>query len=285
MEPSRLRKRHSSTEGEIILCSFSSCDLPEAGHCFNCRSAHYCSREHQSADWKTHKPYCLLYKREEFLKEGTGKEETRTVTEISVTASRDVKPGRQISSESPAVTFPNIDYKSTEFTDEYAFQLLSENQPLNIFQPKSPEVCFGCYKVETGGLPWVCYYCGLPLCSTQCEKATAHRSECHVIGHLAPKGGFSHVAVRYLYLDIAVLRILLLKENDKITFDNLMMLSKDPRIYSYQKGRDFNLMFNGSGVLKFLSISSAYTADTTALVQAALIALVMGHVNIHQHPT
>ena len=39
-------------------CAFPSCHQPGVNTCSQCKRIQYCSREHQKADWKLHKPMC-----------------------------------------------------------------------------------------------------------------------------------------------------------------------------------------------------------------------------------
>lgn len=55
----------SSTDTSPIACAFPGCSTVAAlfKKCAGCKSVRYCSRKHQKADWKRHKPMCTALKR------------------------------------------------------------------------------------------------------------------------------------------------------------------------------------------------------------------------------
>jgi len=94
---------------------------------------------------------------------------------------------------------------------------------------------------------------------------------------------FVHPAVRYLYMDISTLRILLLKRTNEIIFERVMMLALDPRVVNYRDSRDS--IIRTSNALQLLPISSSFAEDVQMVLDACMIALVMGHVSVDIHNT
>jgi len=54
--PAETDPKTNITNSEAKFCVI--CNLPSTASCSKCGRAHYCSREHQVQDWKTHKARC-----------------------------------------------------------------------------------------------------------------------------------------------------------------------------------------------------------------------------------
>jgi len=162
------------------LCSLPGCTLSGIGSCFFCIDKSYCSKEHQMKDWPIHKEKCFPYERHTTNLKEYGQYVTHTVLK----ASRDLRPGQSVTIEKPAVTFPNIDYNSPEFTDEHGFRFLMEEFPPIMYLPVKPQVCFGCNKAIPDGLKYCCNRCRIPICSNHCEEAWVHKEECEILSTL-----------------------------------------------------------------------------------------------------
>ena len=51
-------RAHHAASASSHLCSLPGCTSPAPYMCSKCRSAYYCSEDHQMTDWKRHKPEC-----------------------------------------------------------------------------------------------------------------------------------------------------------------------------------------------------------------------------------
>ncbi|XP_075980478.1 SET and MYND domain containing, arthropod-specific, member 1 [Anticarsia gemmatalis] len=124
------------SEGSCMVCL-----SPAINKCSGCQNVHYCSREHQKLDWKTHKFQCTPAKLKEDAKLGRYME-----------ATREIKPGDVVMKEKPLITGPS--------------------------QNTAP-VCLGCYKLLEEGKVVTCEKCGWPFCSKQCTTKPEHTPECY----------------------------------------------------------------------------------------------------------
>ncbi|CAB3234455.1 unnamed protein product [Arctia plantaginis] len=125
-----------TSEGSCMVCL-----SPAINKCSGCQIAHYCSRDHQKQDWKTHKFQCVPFKVKEDQKLGRYLEATRAI-----------KTGDVVLKEKPLLTGP---------------------------AQVTPPVCLGCYKLLEEGKTVACEKCGYPFCSSECTAKQEHIPECH----------------------------------------------------------------------------------------------------------
>lgn len=116
------------------------CEKPALQKCGGCHSVHYCSREHQKADWKSHKKMCKPFK-----------VCTDEIFGRHLVALRDIKPGEIVLQERPLIWGPS-----------------------QITVP----VCLGCGNIIREKEFKPCRKCGWPVCSELCEKSPSHIPEC-----------------------------------------------------------------------------------------------------------
>ncbi len=51
--------KHAPNKQVLDLCSFPGCQIVSKFRCSRCQQARYCGKDHQTADWKAHKPRCM----------------------------------------------------------------------------------------------------------------------------------------------------------------------------------------------------------------------------------
>jgi len=163
-------------DGDQFICA--QCGAAANQRCTGCHITFYCSREHQKLHWKLHKSQCCAYK--VCSSPSLGR---------YLVATRDLKPGEMIISETPLVIGP---------------------------QAVTPPVCLACYKPVTN--KYVCPKCGWPMCNEKCAKSPVHEAECNLTQIRGspiqmPAGVFNKPYP--VYEVITILRCLYLKQ----TFD------------------------------------------------------------------
>jgi len=97
-------------------------------------------------------------------------------------------------------------------------------------------VCVGCMGHQVGHY---CVGCGWPVCGTQCsERDTHRRQECHLLARLSKETNI------WQYEVVAVLRLLLLREEDELVWDqiDLLMDHDRPRRENIQEWKMFQTM-------------------------------------------
>uniref|UniRef100_A0A336N0L6 CSON008066 protein n=1 Tax=Culicoides sonorensis TaxID=179676 RepID=A0A336N0L6_CULSO len=137
----------------MAFCAF--CEANDAAMtCSGCKSATYCSVEHQKSHWKTHKEECRAYKI--FDDKMTGR---------YLVTTRDISADSFIMSESPLVVGPKWS--------------LEEQDRL---KPVIP--CVGCFNPVPIYASTRCPVCNWPACSTKCEglqNEKLHGLECGIL--------------------------------------------------------------------------------------------------------
>ena len=92
-----MRLSHHVMEGDTDIDQFicAQCGCAANQRCTGCHVTFYCSREHQKLHWKVHKSQCCAYK-------------VCSSPDIGryLVATRDLKPGEMIISETPLVIGP-----------------------------------------------------------------------------------------------------------------------------------------------------------------------------------
>jgi len=121
---------------EQFVCA--QCAGPANQRCTGCHITFYCSRDHQKQHWKKHKSSCCAYK--VCVSPDIGR---------YLVATRDLKPGEMVISETPLVMGP-----------------MAVTVPL----------CLACYKPADG--KFSCPKCGWPMCNATCAKSQMHEPEC-----------------------------------------------------------------------------------------------------------
>jgi len=162
--------------------------------CGLCKSTYYCGIEHQQADWKIHKKFCLPYR---LTSVGIGSD---GVPVSAAVACRGIPEGQLIFSEKPVLVFPMADTlpenQYTHILDAPCVRNRVEemkDRRRKSFSPctSSFPACIGCLKVvpvtsttiKMNGVPRnSCSKCALPLCSYHCQFLLAHQAgECEAI--------------------------------------------------------------------------------------------------------
>jgi len=123
---------------EQFICA--QCGGAANQRCTGCHITFYCSRDHQKLHWKKHKSSCCAYK-------------VCTCPELGryLVATRDLKPGELVLSETPLVIGP---------------------------QAVTVPLCLTCYKPSDG--KFSCPKCGWPMCNTSCASQPVHEAECEL---------------------------------------------------------------------------------------------------------
>jgi len=122
--------------GEQFVCA--QCGGAANQRCTGCHITFYCSRDHQKQHWKKHKSSCCAYK--VCSSPSLGR---------YLVATRDLKPGEMVISETPLVIGP---------------------------QAVTIPICLACYKPATS--KYACTQCGWPMCNANCSKSEVHQAEC-----------------------------------------------------------------------------------------------------------
>jgi len=125
-------------DGDVEQFVCAQCGGAANQRCTGCHITFYCSREHQKLHWKKHKSSCCAYK-------------VCSSAELGryLVATRDLKPGELVISETPLIIGP---------------------------QAVTIPVCLACYKPSDGRFS--CTKCGWPMCNATCAKSPVHESEC-----------------------------------------------------------------------------------------------------------
>lgn len=179
---------HSIWDGMNNPCEIKDCVNLANKKCSQCKTAFYCTEDHQRLDWKKHKNECIPYRME-----------SRFGDDVSVAvASRHIPAGQKIFSDKPLLVLPVAD-PDNDFVNVMDVPCVrnrvkctadlnsleedsSRNEPV-ICTANQP-ACFGCLKsVEFIGPPrYKCSRCQLPLCSYKCHLDTIHQAtECQAV--------------------------------------------------------------------------------------------------------
>jgi len=186
---------HDQEGVEQFVCAH--CSGPANQRCTGCHITFYCSRDHQKQHWKKHKSSCCAYK-------------VCFSTEIGryLVATRDLKPGEMVVSETPLVI-----------------------GPMAVTVP----ICLACYKVSDG--KFSCPKCGWPMCNATCAKSQAHEPECSLT---ASRGSPLQMPANCynkpypIYEVVTILRSLYLKQSSAGKWKKLQELE------SHEQGRRKN---------------------------------------------
>jgi len=169
-----------------FMCAY--CQVQANQRCTGCHETFYCSREHQKLHWKKHKNHCCAFKA------------CTSNLEMGryIIATRDLKPGELILTESPIVIGP---------------------------QAVTPPVCLACYKPVNGS--YICSRCGWPMCNEACSTSPNHKPECEMTlarGH-PMKIDIGNAAKPFpLYETVAIMRCLSLKITSPEKYKALLAL-------------------------------------------------------------
>lgn len=147
---------------QVAECAF--CGELANNKCQNCLSVAYCSREHQKAHWKDHRPFCSLY---EVVLSPSGV--------YTIVAKTNIKRGEVIWIEEPCFTVP---FSTNEELNLLQFQPESEeNQKMSLGSLtvdeyetnicRFPVICLGCSTYIYGENISECK-CGWPICGEDC---------------------------------------------------------------------------------------------------------------------
>jgi len=228
-------------DGEQFICA--QCGAAANQRCTGCHVTFYCSRGCQKSHWKIHKSQCCAYK-------------VCSSPELGryLVATRDLKPGEMIISETPLVMGP---------------------------QAVTIPVCLACYKPATS--KYVCPKCGWPMCSEKCAKSAVHEAECNLTQIRGspiqmPAGVFNKPYP--VYEVITILRCLYLKQSFDAKWKKLKELEphEEARKKNGKYDRDVATMVRV--IREFLKIP-----ETTFTTQEILDVCGVLNVNAHEVPT
>lgn len=179
---------------EIPTCEV--CQQPANQTCGGCKLVYYCSKAHQKLGWREgHKFKCCAFKIQY----------SDTLGRYMI-ATRDIQPGEMILKEKPAVIGPKM---------------------------TGPPECLGCgKKLEPQKIGdqydfYKCSVCNWPMCDSKCEKADVHKAECKVMSERKYKCTVKYDGpdrIEAAYCVISPLRVLLMKENNPMQFENIINL-------------------------------------------------------------
>jgi len=226
-------------DGDQFICAMCGCAANQ--RCTGCHVTFYCSREHQKQHWKVHKSQCCAYK-------------VCSSPDLGryLVATRDLKPGEMIISETPLVMGP---------------------------QAVTIPVCLACYKPATN--KYTCK-CGWPMCNATCAKAQCHEGECNLTQIRGspiqmPAGIFNKPYP--VYEVITILRCLYLKQSCEAKWKKLKELEphEDARKKNGKYDRDAATMVRV--IREFLKIP-----ETTFTTQEILDVCGILNVNAHEVP-
>jgi len=229
------------TDLDQFICAQCGCAANQ--RCTGCHVTFYCSREHQKLHWKVHKSQCCAYK-------------VCSSPDIGrfLVATRDLKPGEMIISETPLVMGP---------------------------QAVTIPVCLACYKPATN--KYLCPKCGWPLCNSSCAKAAAHEAECTLTAARGspiqmPSSAFNKPYP--VYEVVTILRCLHLKQTSEQKWKKLRELEphEDARKKNGKYERDMSTMVRV--IREFLKIP-----ETTFSTQEIQDVCGILNVNAHEVPT
>lgn len=149
-----------------ILGLCAVCGEKAQSTCQSCMSVTYCSREHQIAHWKDHRPFCVLYEVAQNPIEG-----------CHIVAKTNIKKGEVVLIEEPYFVSP---YSADEHFQMLNFETVSEenrnmevgNYTVEEYEAnvcKFPLVCVGCstYLEHDNGA--MCK-CGWRICEQDCQE-------------------------------------------------------------------------------------------------------------------
>jgi len=228
------------TDTDQFICAQCGCAANQ--RCTGCHVTFYCSREHQKLHWKVHKSQCCAYK-------------VCSSPDIGryLVATRDLKPGEMIISETPLVIGP---------------------------QAVTIPVCLACYKPATN--KYLCPKCGWPMCSSTCAKASVHEAECSLTAARGspiqmPSNAFNKPYP--VYEVVTILRCLYLKQTSEAKWKKLRELEphEEARKKNGKYERDMSTMVRV--IREFLKIP-----ETTFSTQEIQDVCGILNVNAHEVP-
>ncbi|CRK99828.1 CLUMA_CG013136, isoform A [Clunio marinus] len=181
----------------MIDKSCVKCEKPSNSFCTNCKLVHYCSRECQKADWKTHKTQCRPFEIKKDEKFGR-----------YLKANRDVEADTIVVSEPPCIIGPKW---NNEDEDPSSFTFF----------------CVGCFEALKD-LRTKCPNCLWPCCSEECIGLISeelHAIECAFLK--AGRGPANKTSIKsvkeYFRQDaLLALKILILQRRNPKKFKSLM---------------------------------------------------------------
>lgn len=226
--------------GEQFVCA--QCGGAANQRCTGCHITFYCSREHQKLHWKKHKSSCCAYK-------------VCTSPDLGryLVATRDLKPGEMVISETPLVLGP---------------------------QAVTIPLCLACYKPADG--KFSCPKCGWPMCNATCAKSVNHEGECGITAARGtPMQMPSHVYHKPypIYEVVTILRCLSLKQSAPAKWKKLRELEAHEEIRKgngrYEK--DVSTMLRV--VREFLKVPATVYSDQEVLDICGVL-----FVNSHELP-
>ncbi|CAL4061002.1 unnamed protein product [Meganyctiphanes norvegica] len=157
-----------------------SCGASATIICSCCGNAHYCSNDHQIADWSKHQNNCQYYKAASTEQLGQ-----------HLVASRNISAGTVILVDRPIVIGPS------------SWARL---------------VCIGCHDSIEESTAHFCSKCLWPLCSEKCENSEIHMPDCEILSKDSTEGKQGHPqnlhGLSPLYDLIIVIRCLLLRSQN-----------------------------------------------------------------------
>eukprot|EP00092_Neocalanus_flemingeri_P038962 GFUD01042416.1.p1 GENE.GFUD01042416.1~~GFUD01042416.1.p1 ORF type:complete len:551 (+),score=82.13 GFUD01042416.1:176-1828(+) len=226
--------------GEQFVCA--QCGGAANQRCTGCHITFYCSRDHQKQHWKKHKSSCCAYK-------------VCSSPELGryLVATRDLKPGEMVISETPLVIGP---------------------------QAVTIPICLACYKPANS--KFACGKCGWPMCNANCAKSAVHEAECSLT---AARGSPLQMPANCfnkpypIYEVVAILRCLHLKQSSDAKWKKLKELEphEEPRKKNGKYDKDTATMVRV--VREFLKIP-----DTVFTTQEILDVCGVLNVNAHELP-
>ncbi|KAK3919448.1 Programmed cell death protein 2 [Frankliniella fusca] len=157
----------------LKLCAY--CKKKSSLFCARCGVVYYCSKEHQTSDWKTHQKKCTtkLYK----IFQGA----------------------------------PNKPYVLVASTDIPVNTIISKSQAIAVGPSGGEPVCLGCLRpLIYDVLSFTCTDCGWPVCGEDCQKTEMHQLECKAfqsVGFQFNSGHSSLFSFSLFYFAEAILKI------------------------------------------------------------------------------
>lgn len=230
-----------ATDGaEQFVCAH--CGGPANQRCTGCHITFYCSRDHQKQNWKRHKSACCAYKVCESNELGR-----------YLVATRDLKPGEMVISETPLVLGPR-----------------AVTIPL----------CLACYKPADG--KFSCPKCGWPMCNPGCAKSQVHEPECVLTasrGSPLQMPSNCYNKPHPIYEVVTILRCLYLKQASLPKWKKLRELEahEEPRKKDGRFDKDMSTMVRV--IREFLRIPDTVFSDQEILDVCGVLL-----VNAHEVP-
>jgi len=224
-----------------FICA--NCHVPANQRCTGCHETFYCSRECQKLHWKKHKNQCCAFKVCSSSDQTMGR---------YIIATRDLKPGELILTESPLAIGPPA---------------------------VTPPLCLACYKPVDGR--YRCPKCGWPMCNEACALSPVHRPECEMT---VARGSPINIEVNPLkpfplYEAVCIMRCLAFKNTDPAKYKALMALEPhtEARRATGRYDRDRATMVR---VLRqFFKLSKSVVSDDEILHVCGIL-----FVNAHELP-